>query len=179
MKIMIAGAWDETDDNLLSATYQIAYTASKKGHIIISGGGTGIPNFAIRGALDANGLCVAFSNEGHYETTPELATFRVATEMGWDGRSVLAVKSSDLLVVVGGCNGTLNEITLAYLNNIPVWILRDSSEMICRLEKFLYQGKYIDERKNVEIVFFDTVQEITQSIEREINISCKVEDTKK
>lgn len=56
--------------------------------------------------------------------------------MGWDGRSVLAVKSSDLLIVIGGCNGTLNEITLAYLNNIPIWVLEDSSEMICRLKIF-------------------------------------------
>lgn len=172
---MIAGAWDETDNELLSTAYQIAYEASKKNHIIITGGGTGIPNFATRGALDANGIGIAFSNEGHCESVPELATFRVATEMGWDGRSVLAVKSSDLLIVVGGCNGTLNEITLAYLNAIPIWVLRNSSEMICRLEKFLYQGKYIDKRKNAEVVFFDSVQEI---INRTI-ISHKVEDIEK
>ena len=61
---------------------------------------------------------------------------RVATEMGWDGRSVLAVKSSDLLIVIGGCNGTLNEITLAYLNNIPIWVLEDSSEMILSFKNF-------------------------------------------
>ncbi len=177
MKIMIAGAWDETDNNLLSAAYQIAYAASEKSHIIVTGGGTGIPDWATRGALDANGLGIAFSNEGHCERTPEQATFRVATEMGWDGRSVLAVKSSDLLIVVGGCNGTLNEITLAYLNSIPIWILRNSSELICRLEKFLYHGKYIDKRKNVEIAFFDSAQEIIERIECETIISCKAEDT--
>ena len=51
-------------------------------------------------------------------------------------------------------------IIVWYLNAIPIWVLRNSSEMICRLEKFLYQGKYIDKRKNAEVVFFDSVQEI-------------------
>lgn len=167
MKIMIAGAWDESDDKLLSAAYQMAKVVAEKKHIVITGGGTGIPASAIHGTLVANGLCITYSNEGHCESIPEPATFRVATEMGWDGRSVLAVKSSDILIVVGGCNGTLNEITLAYLNNIPIWILKNSSEMICRLEKFLYQGKYIDKRKNVELEFFDSAQDIITKIEVE------------
>lgn len=164
MKIMIAGAWDEADSMLLNAAYEIAKAAARMGHIIITGGGTGIPDSATHGALDANGLSIAFSNEGHSEKTLEPSTFRVATEMGWDGRSVLAVKSCDALIVIGGCNGTLNEITLAYLNTIPVWVLRNSSEMISRLEDFLYEGSYIDRRKNVKIEFFDSPQRIIDNI---------------
>lgn len=164
MKIMIAGAWDETNENLLSSAFQIAKVAAEKKHIIITGGGTGIPNSATHGALAVNGISIAYSNEGHCEGGHEPATFRVATEMGWDGRSVLAVKSSDLLIVIGGCNGTLNEITLAYLNNIPIWVLKDSSEMICRLKNFLYEGKYIDKRKNVEIEFFNSAQSMIEKL---------------
>ncbi len=37
MKIMIAGAWDETNENLLSSAFQIAKVAAEK-HIIITGG---------------------------------------------------------------------------------------------------------------------------------------------
>lgn len=42
MKIMIAGAWDETNENLLSSAFQIAKVAAEKKHIIITGGGTEI-----------------------------------------------------------------------------------------------------------------------------------------
>ena len=91
MKLMIAGAWDETDKKLLEVAYQIAKMAAEMSHIVITGGGTGIPSAATQGALAADGICIAYSNEGHCESTPEPATFRVATEMGWDGRSVLAV----------------------------------------------------------------------------------------
>lgn len=164
MKIMIAGAWDESDNKLLKAAYEISKVAAEMGHIIITGGGTGIPDSATHGALDANGLSVAFSNEGHSKKSLEPSTFRVATEMGWDGRSVLAVKSCDVLIVIGGCNGTLNEITLAYLNTVPIWVLRNSSEMISRLEDFLYEGLYIDRRKNVKIDFFDSPQGIIDNI---------------
>ena len=139
-------------------------TELEEKNIIITGGGTGIPNSATHGALAVNGISIAYSNEGHCEGGHEPATFRVATEMGWDGRSVLAVKSSDLLIVIGGCNGTLNEITLAYLNNIPIWVLEDSSEMICRLKNFLYEGKYIDKRKNVEIEFFNSAQSMIEKL---------------
>ena len=45
MKIMIAGAWDETNENLLSSAFQIAKVAAEKKHIIITGGGTGIPHY--------------------------------------------------------------------------------------------------------------------------------------
>lgn len=82
MKIMIAGAWDETNENLLSSAFQIAKVAAEKKHIIITGGGTGIPNSATHGALAVNGISIAYSNEGHCEGGHEPATFRVATEMG-------------------------------------------------------------------------------------------------
>lgn len=64
MKIMIAGAWDETNENLLSSAFQIAKVAAEKKHIIITGGGTGIPNSATHGALAVNGISIAYSNEG-------------------------------------------------------------------------------------------------------------------
>ena len=47
-----------------------------KKHIIITGGGTGIPNSATHGALAVNGISIAYSNEGHCEGGHEPATSR-------------------------------------------------------------------------------------------------------
>ena len=77
MKIMIAGAWDETNENLLSSAFQIAKVAAEKKHIIITGGGTGIPNSATHGALAVNGISIAYSNEGHCEGGHEPATLTI------------------------------------------------------------------------------------------------------
>ena len=53
MKLMIAGAWDETDKKLLEVAYQIAKMAAEMSHIVITGGGTGIPSAATQGALES------------------------------------------------------------------------------------------------------------------------------
>ena len=43
-------------------------------------------------------------------------------------------------------------------------VYEDSSEMICRLKNFLYEGKYIDKRKNVEIEFFNSAQSMIEKL---------------
>lgn len=157
--IMIAGCWDESRQDLLEYAYNLARELSSKGYNIITGGGEGIPYYCNKGVNSVNGFNISFLNEGigvdKENDTYKVVKFNVHTEMGWDGRSVLAVKSCDCLVVLGGANGTLNEITLAYLNKIPIFILKESSELIKRFKKFLINGKYIDERRNIEIVFFE------------------------
>lgn len=161
---MIAGCWDESRQDLLDYAYNLAKEFSKRGYTIITGGGEGIPYYCNKGASSVGGFNISFLNEGtqvdKYTDMYKVAKFNVHTEMGWDGRSVLAVKSSDCLIVLGGANGTLNEITLAYLNNIPIFILKESSELVIRLENFLIDGKYIDKRKNVKIVFFERNENI-------------------
>lgn len=161
---MIAGAWDEKNSLLLGNARTLAGRLAIMGNIIVTGGGTGIPEYVNLGVKENKGISIEFSNAGKNSNIKSNYTFTVITEMGWDGRSLLAVKSSDLLIVLGGNNGTLNEITLAYLNKIPIWILRNSSELIIRFEKFLYKGKYIDVRENQEILFFDDIFEIINMV---------------
>lgn len=168
MNVMIAGAWDENNIEILDLAKRIGEKVAEKGWTLVSGGGSGIPFAANEGSEDFNGDSIAFLYRDKATEKKELSTnakYNVYTDMGWDGRSVLAIKSSDSLIVVGGCNGTLNEITLAYLNNIPIFIIEDSSEMIKRFKEFLIDGKYIDYRKNVEIKFTSDIEYIFKSIE--------------
>ena len=164
MNIMIAGAWDEKNHILLNNARLLAKNLSLMGNIIITGGGTGVPTYVNLGVQDAKGISIEFNNSNKIFTSQKNYSFTIFTEMGWDGRRLLAVKSSDLLIVLGGNNGTLNEITLAYLNKIPIFILRNSSDLITRFEKFLYKGKYIDIRENQEILFFDNIFKIINKI---------------
>ena len=156
MNIMIAGAWDEKNHILLNNARLLAKNLSLMGNIIITGGGTGVPTYVNLGVQDAKGISIEFNNSNKIFTSQKNYSFTIFTEMGWDGRSLLAVKSSDLLIVLGGNNGTLNEI--------PIFILRNSSDLITRFEKFLYKGKYIDIRENQEILFFDNIFKIINKI---------------
>lgn len=161
MKVMVAGAWDESDEKILDVAVKLGEELSRRGIIVITGGGKGTPYAVNRGVQNEKGLSIAYistskeSDLDHEENS--IVTGSIYTEMGWDGRSVLAVKNSDVLIVLGGANGTLNEITLAYLNKIPIYILKNSSELITRLEGMLIEKKFIDKRKNVPICFFENI----------------------
>lgn len=113
----------------------------------------------LAGYLNPNGVIIIMTPNDGYQKS--ILPFNPITDLlGRIDDSMIY----DLLIVIGGCNGTLNEITLAYLNNIPIWVLEDSSEMICRLKNFLYEGKYIDKRKNVEIEFFNSAQSMIEKL---------------
>lgn len=168
MNVMIAGAWDENNIETLELAKKVGEKVAEKGWTLVTGGGSGIPFAANEGSKNFNGNSIAFLYRDKATEKMELSTnakYNIYTDMGWDGRSVLAIKSSDLLIVVGGCNGTLNEITLAYLNSIPIFIIEDSSEMIKRFKAFLIDGKYIDYRKNIEIKFTSDIEYIFNNIE--------------
>lgn len=158
---MVAGAWDESDERILEIAVRLGEELSRRGIIVITGGGKGTPHAVNRGVQNKKGISIAYistSKEDDLDNKENsIITNPIYTGMGWDGRSVLAVKNADVLVVLGGANGTLNEITLAYLNKIPIYILKNSSELIRRFEEMLLEKKFIDQRRNVPICFFENI----------------------
>lgn len=153
--VMIAGAWDEKRPDMLGVACSLARVLAERGVTVISGGGTGVPYAALEGASLSGGTSVAIIGQDRSaDEDAELnavASVRIYTGSGWDGRSVVAVKSADVLVAIGGRNGTVNEITLAYLNQIPTVVLAGSSQSIDRLISALDQG-YLDERQNARVI---------------------------
>ena len=67
------------------------------------------------------------------------------------------MKSSDVLVVLGGQCGTLLEIVVAYQYQIPVVVLGGSGEMVDRLEGFLISDSYLDERHTGRVAVLDSM----------------------
>ena len=168
MRIMIAGAWDEEREDILQIASDLGSYLASKGVIVITGGGSGTPYAVNSGVHKESGTSIAFINSNRESDSEKetniIATHKIYTEMGWDGRSVIAVKSADALVVLGGKNGTLNEITLAYLNKIPIFILENSSDLITRFRNFLLEDKYIDVRRNIPIVHFSTIDQLIEQL---------------
>jgi uncharacterized protein (TIGR00725 family) len=166
---MVAGKWDESNPVIVGAARDLGAWAAVSGHQVLTGGGSGVPQYAHEGACAAGGPTYAFVPTTR-EHDPDPAVHRsytlaVYTDTGWDGRSSIAVKSSDVLVVLGGSNGTLNEITCAYLNRVPVLVLEGSSDLVVRLRSFLVDRDYIDDRKNVAIRILPNLAAVTSAIE--------------
>ena len=115
-----------------AGTYGIAkdlgFEIGKKGWTLVCGGLQGVMEGAARGCTEAGGMSLGIlpgldkRSANHYITVP------IPTGLG-DGRNVLVVRSSDVLVAVAGGYGTLSEIALALKAGKPVIGLKTWKEI--------------------------------------------------
>lgn len=71
-------------------------------------------------------------------------------------RSVVMVRSSDAVVVLGGASGTMQELVTAYTEGKPVFLF------LCGLptDKFAQLAPYLDERRTAEIRVYSNVEDL-------------------
>ncbi len=104
--------------------YQIGKVIAKEGFVLLCGGGSGVMEAAAKGAYEGGGITLGIlpgSNKGESPPNPYIK-IPVFTGMS-DGRNSINVKSSDVIIAIGGGPGTLSEIALALKNNKPVILL--------------------------------------------------------
>ena len=89
--------------------------------VLITGELDGIPGRVVEVHRQQGGLSVgtspAHSASEHaalYDTPPCPSTVVIYSGFGFKGRNVIAVRSADIVILVSGGIGTLNEFTIAY-----------------------------------------------------------------
>ncbi len=73
-------------------------------------------------------------------------------------RNHLTVRGSDAVIMIGGGNGTLNELTVCY-GKKSVVVLEGTGGWADRIRGCLYEGKYLDERHAGEVHFAQSAAE--------------------
>ena len=92
------------------------------GATLVCGGMTGVMAAAARGAREAGGATIGILPGSHAgEANPDI-TIPIPTGLG-EGRNLLVVESSDLLIAVGGGAGTLSEIGFTLKLEKPLILL--------------------------------------------------------
>jgi|GEM_PF-996308 len=153
--LAILGSWDERDKNILDTGLNVGRIIADAGATLVSGGGPGVMAEATRGAHQNGGLTVGIlgtrdpKSEGTFPETEII----IPTGLGWDMRSALMIRMVDAVIVVGGAVGTLQEITMAYINKVPIIIIECQSDLEKRLRNFCIDEVWIDQRKLVPIIF--------------------------
>ena len=61
MKIGVYGSAENVDEKIKKTARSIGKEIALKGHILITGAGTGIPYEAVLGAAETKGKCIGFS----------------------------------------------------------------------------------------------------------------------
>jgi uncharacterized protein (TIGR00725 family) len=108
---------------------------------------------ASRGAKDAGGLTIGILPSLLKEEANQYVDVPITTGLGIGMRSELMINTVDIVVMIGGKNGTLKELSAAYILCKPIIVIEGSGGFADTLRSCLYEGKYMDDRKNVEIKF--------------------------
>jgi uncharacterized protein (TIGR00725 family) len=136
-----------------------------QGCILVTGATTGLPDlvatsFRKRGGF-AVGISPAENRQEHttrYGLPDEGADVIIYTGFGYKGRNVINVRSADVVLIVGGATGTLNEFTIAYDEGKVIGVLEGSggiADYIREVIKFCNKpavGKIFFENDPVKLV---------------------------
>jgi len=115
------------------AAYQLGRVIAKKNLVLITGACPGLPYECARGGFEVGGMSVgispALSLDEHvhkYDSPSDVYDVIIYTGSGLMGREVTNIRSSDMVVVVGGSSGTLGEFAIAYDEGKLIGVLEGS-----------------------------------------------------
>lgn len=118
---VMGGAGSDIPVGHLEKAARLGEAIALGGCVIITGGCPGLPLAAARGAKRSGGTVIgispALSLDEHafkYESPTLAHDVLIFTGSGLMGREVVNIRSSDIVVIVGGSSGTLGELAIAY-----------------------------------------------------------------
>jgi hypothetical protein len=62
--------------------------------------------------------------------------------------------------MINGGNGTFNEVSTAYLWRKPIIVFEGSGGWADKIKEIALEGKYLDERKNIELKYANSPSKI-------------------
>lgn len=118
---VMGSATGPMDDANLSTATQLGQAIAQRDCVLITGACPGLPQAAVQGAREAGGLVVGISpglsldeHVGKYGSPTDGFDVIIYTGSGLMGREIDNIRSSDMVVIVGGHSGTLGEFAIAY-----------------------------------------------------------------
>lgn len=118
---IMGGAGKDIPRKYLQKAHHLGRAFARRECILVTGACPGLPLAAAGGAKREDGLVIGISPglslEEHlfkYDSPTEWHDILVFTGSGLMGREVVNIRSSDIVVIVGGSSGTLGELAIAY-----------------------------------------------------------------
>lgn len=126
-------------------SHELGCAIARAGAILVTGACPGLPQAAVEGARSFGGMVIgispALSETEHvrrYRSPVEGFDLLVYTGSGLMGREVINIRSSDMVVIVGGHSGTLGEFAIAYDEGRLIGVLTGTggiADMVAELVK--------------------------------------------
>ena len=112
--------------------------------ILVTGATTGLPDLVAQAFRKNGGFALGVSpaenrrdHVARYGLPEGGADVIIYTGFGYKGRNVVNVRSSDIVLIVGGATGTLNEFTIAYDEGKIIGVLEGSGGVADHLREII------------------------------------------
>jgi uncharacterized protein (TIGR00725 family) len=149
-------------------SYDLGYAIAKNDCITITGACPGLPLEAARGASKAGGLVVGISpglskweHINKYHSPVEHHDVLVFTGSGLMGREVVNIRSSDIVIIVGGRSGTLGEFSIAFDEGKLIGILEGTGGITSEIRDIV---KIVNKRTGARIIYGKDPHELVRSL---------------
>ena len=133
---------DDVAERMRSLANALGRAIATHNCTLITGATAGFPDLISRAARSAGavtiGVSPAQSREEHvsrYSLPDDGADIMIYTGFGLKGRNIVNVRSSDIVVIVGGGIGTLNEFTIAFDEGKVIGILEGTGGVADRIKE--------------------------------------------
>jgi len=137
---VMGSAGSESIELITDNAYALGEAIARRGLILITGACPGLPYECAVGAREAGGMSVgispALSLDEHvhkYQSPSDAFDVLIYTGSGLMGREVTNIRSSDMVIILGGRSGTLGEFSIAYDEGKLIGVLQGSGGITSHL----------------------------------------------
>jgi uncharacterized protein (TIGR00725 family) len=158
LKIGVMGSATGTlskEQRLIS--YELGKAIAENGCVTITGACPGLPLESAKGAAELGGLVIgispAMSRSEHirrYRSPVKYHNILIYTGSGLMGREVVNIRSSDMIIIVGGRSGTLGEFSIAYDEGKLIGILEGSGGITSEIKDIV---RIIKKRTGSKLIY--------------------------
>lgn len=160
LQIGVIGTAGKISKALAKKAKEIGFLLGKMNIFVVTGGKDGVMKAVASGVKQGNGINIGVIKGKKRFSSNKFIDIEILTGMTSDGfDELLLVLMSDVLIVVGGGAGTLEEIAIAYRNRKPIIILEKTGGWA---DKILQNTCYLDQKRLIKIEKAKTPKEAVE-----------------
>ncbi len=165
---VMGGAGSDIPESYLQRATVLGEQIAEADCSLITGACPGLPLAAARGASKRGGMVIGISpalsldEHAYHYGSPTLAhDVLIFTGSGLMGREVVNIRSSDIVVIVGGSSGTLGELAIAYDEGKLIGVLTGTGGISDMVETIL---ETCNKETGARVLYHDDPRELIQNL---------------
>ena len=171
MKLKI-GVMGSATGNLLkqhkSIAYELGRAIAESDCVTITGACPGLPFESAKGATEAGGLVVGISpglseweHVNKYHSPTEYHNVLIFTGSGLMGREVVNIRTSDIVIIIGGRSGTLGEFSIAYDEGKLIGVLAGTGGITSEIKDIV---SVIQKKTGAKIIYDEDPRSLVKNL---------------